>query len=260
MIQYIIQPGDNLYTISLRFQTCITTLMQVNHMSDPNQVYPGQILKIPLPFSSGGESSQFPELSKGNAGPFVLLLQSQLARFGYYRGSMDGNYTNVTEGSVLQFQRSRNLQPTGLVDITTWKVLLDDVRGSLNAPPYHSDMVLSGLFLLLSVDKPAYKSGDDITLSLMKINLSGETIRLNYNTSQRYDFKLTHPTGRSLWRWSDDRSFTQVLGSVSIHPGQMIHYTAKTTLPPIEESGIYHVLGWNTAKQINHIKLHVMIR
>ncbi len=260
MIQYIVQPGDNLYTIGVRFKTSVSALMQANHIVDPNMIYPGQILNIPLPHSPADGTSRLPEIRVGSSGPFVLLLQSQLARLGFYKGNLDGVFTSTTEGSVKQFQISRNLQPTGHADVDTWKSLLDDARGSLDAPPYHADMLLSGLFVILSVDKNVFSPGQTITFSLTKINLSNKTIVLNYNTSQRYDFKLSYPSGRTLWRWSDDKSFTQVLGTVSLAPGQVVRYTDKFTLPSSIRDGVYHVFGWNTAKQINHIKFHVMVR
>lgn len=268
MIQYVVQPGDNLYGIGLRFKTNVTALMQLNQIKDPGKVYPGQILNIPLPLNIKGQSSQgfssmsgeFPALAKGSFGPFVLLLQGQLARLGFYKGNMDGAFNNITEGSVIQFQISRNLQAAGYVTVDTWKHLLDETHGSLNAPLYHCNMLLSGLFMILSVDKPIYKPREVITMSLTKINLSNEPIKLNYSTGQRYDFKLSHSSGRTLWRWSDDKSFTQMLGSISISPNQTIRFTEQATMPDsAKENEIFHIYGWNTAKQINHIKLHVPI-
>ena len=259
MIQYIVQPGDSLYTIGIRFKTSVSALMQANHISDPNMIYPGQVLKIPLPLSPTDGTGCLPDLRQGSSGPFVLLLQSQLARLGFYKGKLDGIFDPTTEESVRQFQISRSLRPTGHADLHTWRHLLDDARGSQKAPPYHADMLLSGLFLILSADRPAYNPGQAVELALTKINLSSKTISLNYNTSQRYDFKITYPNGRTLWRWSDDKAFTQVLGEVSFPPGRIIRYTEKLILPSSVKDGIYHIYGWNTAKQINHIKLHIMI-
>ncbi|MGI6538924.1 MAG: BsuPI-related putative proteinase inhibitor [Caldicoprobacterales bacterium] len=259
MIQYIVQPGDSLYTIGLRFKTSVTALMQANSITNPNMIYPGQLLMIPLPSSNIIRTGSFPIIQKGSSGPFVLLLQSQLARLGYYKGSMDGIFDSATEDSVIRFQLSRNIHPGGLVDADTWKCLLNHVREYENAPPYQADMLLSGLFVLLSADKPVYRPGETITITLRKINLAGKTIELNYNTSQRYDFEVRYSSGRTLWRWSDDKSFTQVLGTVSIRPGQVIRYSEQFILPANIKGGYYHVLGWNTAKQIEHIKFQVSV-
>ena len=174
MIQYIVQPGDSLYTIGIRFKTSVSALMQANHISDPNMIYPGQVLKIPLPLSPTDGTGCLPDLRQGSSGPFVLLLQSQLARLGFYKGKLDGIFDPTTEGSVRQFQISRSLRPTGHADLHTWRHLLDDARGSQKAPPYHADMLLSGLFLILSADRPAYNPGQAVELALTKINLSSK--------------------------------------------------------------------------------------
>ncbi len=51
---YVVQPGDNLYRIALRYNTSVYTLMQLNGMSNPNVVYVGQRLCVrggaPVPF------------------------------------------------------------------------------------------------------------------------------------------------------------------------------------------------------------------
>jgi len=41
---YTVQPGDNLYRISLRLGVSMYTLMQANGLSNPNRVYVGQVL------------------------------------------------------------------------------------------------------------------------------------------------------------------------------------------------------------------------
>jgi LysM repeat protein len=47
--QYVVQPGDNLVRISLRFGVPLTTLQQVNGIANPNLIYVGQVLIIPTP-------------------------------------------------------------------------------------------------------------------------------------------------------------------------------------------------------------------
>jgi|FLYN01.1.fsa_nt_gi LysM repeat protein len=44
---YTVQPGDNLYRISLRFGVPMRTLIQVNGIVDPNRIFVGQRLTIP---------------------------------------------------------------------------------------------------------------------------------------------------------------------------------------------------------------------
>lgn len=44
---YVVQPGDNLYRIGLRFGISWVQIAEANGLDNPNQVYAGQTLKIP---------------------------------------------------------------------------------------------------------------------------------------------------------------------------------------------------------------------
>jgi len=44
---YRVQPGDSLYSISLRFGVPVYQLAQANNLANPNFVYVGQVLIIP---------------------------------------------------------------------------------------------------------------------------------------------------------------------------------------------------------------------
>ena len=78
MIQYIVQPGDTLYFISLRFKTTVAALMELNHIPGPDMIFPRQILNIPLPFPLPGIPAAS-RSSKGQYSPLFLLLQSRLS-------------------------------------------------------------------------------------------------------------------------------------------------------------------------------------
>jgi LysM repeat protein len=42
-----VQPKDTLYKIALKFDTTIKEIIELNHLTDKNLIYPGQQLKIP---------------------------------------------------------------------------------------------------------------------------------------------------------------------------------------------------------------------
>jgi LysM repeat protein len=44
---YRVQPGDNLYAISIRFNVRISDLVRLNRIVDANRIFVGQILQIP---------------------------------------------------------------------------------------------------------------------------------------------------------------------------------------------------------------------
>ena len=47
MVKYIIQPGDSLHNIALRFKTSINNIMSANMIFNPYDIYPGQLMYIP---------------------------------------------------------------------------------------------------------------------------------------------------------------------------------------------------------------------
>jgi LysM repeat protein len=44
---YVVQPGDNLFRIALRYGISYTYLARYNGIADPSRIYVGQVLKIP---------------------------------------------------------------------------------------------------------------------------------------------------------------------------------------------------------------------
>jgi LysM repeat protein len=44
---YVVQPGDTLYSIAVRYDTTVQALMVANNLSNPNLIYVGQTLRVP---------------------------------------------------------------------------------------------------------------------------------------------------------------------------------------------------------------------
>ena len=44
---YVVQQGETLFKIALRFGITLEALEEANNITDPDKVYPGQVLKIP---------------------------------------------------------------------------------------------------------------------------------------------------------------------------------------------------------------------
>ncbi len=44
---YVVQPGDTLYSIAVRFGVSLQALIEANRIEDPNQLQAGQVLVIP---------------------------------------------------------------------------------------------------------------------------------------------------------------------------------------------------------------------
>ncbi len=44
---YMVQPGDSLWNIASRFGVSLESIISVNNISDPAQIYPGMMIIIP---------------------------------------------------------------------------------------------------------------------------------------------------------------------------------------------------------------------
>lgn len=50
MVRYIVQRGDTLGTIAVKYGTSVQAIAQVNGIRNPNMIYKGQMLRIPTPY------------------------------------------------------------------------------------------------------------------------------------------------------------------------------------------------------------------
>jgi len=67
---------------------------------------------------------------------------------------------------------------------------------------------IGGLLYTISTDKAVYSRGEDVSITLVKTNITGSSITLRYPTAQRYDFVIRRgEEQREVWRWSRGRSF-----------------------------------------------------
>jgi peptidoglycan hydrolase-like protein with peptidoglycan-binding domain len=83
----------------------------INHVSEDSDY----TIKDRYPF-------KYP-LDVGNHGIQVLIVQSALARLGFYGGNLTGRYDRTLTKSVRAFQSDYGLHISGIVDRTTWSLL-----------------------------------------------------------------------------------------------------------------------------------------
>jgi hypothetical protein len=82
------------------------------------------------------------------------------------------------------------------------------------------------LHLSLQTDRPVYQAGQPVQFRLTLSNHSTNAITLPCKDSQRFDLLVQDASGRSLWRWSEEQMFAQMLGEETIGPGETRVYTA----------------------------------
>ncbi|MBL7632081.1 murein L,D-transpeptidase [Frankia sp. CN6] len=71
-----------------------------------------------------------PALRPGDSGPRVLELQNRLSAAGYWLGTPDGTYGQLTQQAVLALQKAAGAQRDGLAGPATWRALDAGVRPS----------------------------------------------------------------------------------------------------------------------------------
>jgi len=64
-----------------------------------------------------------PVLKRGSRGEYVKAWQNFLNLNGYPCGLADGIFGKATESAVRDFQRSRGLDPDGIIGKDTWKAI-----------------------------------------------------------------------------------------------------------------------------------------
>jgi len=125
-LTYVVRTGDTLFTIAQKFNTTVERLIALNNITDPNMILVGMVLTVsseqPAP-EPPLESEWCPQLTLGSRGSAVREVQQLLRDRGFNVGSVDGVFGARTRVAVVNFQRSRNLNATGVVDSATWQAL-----------------------------------------------------------------------------------------------------------------------------------------
>ena len=89
------------------------------------------------------------------------------------------------------------------------------VRVAIDQPEYWTDFM-----------PPGWRA-PVIRMALRVFNHSYMPVTFDFTTSQRYDFAIYNSNGTEVWRWSDDKAFLQVLGQVTLEPGESVRYAVK---------------------------------
>ncbi len=76
-----------------------------------------------------------PTLRKGDMGPEVRKLQTQLEQHGIRTGGIDGNFGPMTQKAVTEFQRAKGLNANGVAGPETWAALAKPPSTAPSSPP-----------------------------------------------------------------------------------------------------------------------------
>lgn len=103
--------------------------------------------------------------------------------------------------------------------------------------------------LELIVDRILYNPGDAIAARVVIRNPGPDVLVLSFPTAQRYDLEVRGLSDASVWTWSADRMFAQVLGEERVTPGGSLEYRERFAAPGV--AGTYRLLGRITALELD---------
>jgi hypothetical protein len=90
--------------------------------------------------------------------------------------------------------------------------------------------------------------GDGVTFTLDVTNRSPKLLELTFPSGQTHDFAVVDASGREVWRWSNDRMFTQSLQNRQISASETASYVER--MPTEGMHGTYTVVA--SLESANH--------
>lgn len=102
--------------------------------------------------SAGTASAAQPTLRRGSSGTAVRTLQSRLSSLGYWLGSVDGQFGDLTHQAVVAIQKASGIARDGICGAVTWSRANAGVRPGARSRAGHVIEVNKARQLLLVVD------------------------------------------------------------------------------------------------------------
>jgi hypothetical protein len=109
--------------------------------------------------------------------------------------------------------------------------------------PKYQDSHLRGLLLEVQVPTEPIRLSEVRQLRVQAIlsNIGGSPVPLDFPTSQRIDIQLLNPGGEVLTRWSENRAFTEEIGTLTINPREQVVYNETIATRELQPGRVYSV-------------------
>ncbi|HDP70085.1 MAG TPA: hypothetical protein ENN38_04660 [Actinobacteria bacterium] len=140
----------------------------------------------------------------------------------------------------------------------------DNVKPPAEDVPVTFHQKKNGLEIDFLVSKEGFSVGEDVSLKLSIKNTNSNTRVLNFTSGQKYDFLVEDSSGREVWRWSYDKSFTMALEEKKLEPGEQLTYEVIWPQKDLENkqvlAGDYLVKGFCSAMELKDVILSLEIK
>lgn len=99
---------------------------------------------------------------------------------------------------------------------------------------------VSGLRAGLTTGKLIYRVGTQLTVSCTVRNTGTKDVQLTFPTAQQYNWTVVEYQGKTIYNWQADRSFAQVLTTLTIPAGGSHTFESSWQIPSdLKPSGFY---------------------
>lgn len=78
----------------------------------------------------------------------------------------------------------------------------------------------------LTTSRANYIKGHRVEFTFVVQNPTSSTVHYDFATGQQFDVTIVDPHGVEIWKWSQDRLFTQQLTALDLRPGESKTYSA----------------------------------
>src|SRR5580704_12079068 len=95
-------------------------------------------------------------------------------------------------------------------------------RAAIEQPAHATDHAVG----VLSTSHTDYTKGRTIEFTFVVQNPTQSTVHYDFATGQQFDITVVDPHGVEIWKWSQDRLFTQQLTAIDLKPGDSKTYHA----------------------------------
>ena len=87
-------------------------------------------------------------------------------------------------------------------------------------------------------------AGKEIQVTLVLTNGTGKFVQLSFPTTQRVEVLLRNEAGKLVTQWSEEQTFTNDPGYVSIDPGEHVQYTVNISGRDLIPGKTYSIEGF----------------
>ncbi|HET8547150.1 MAG TPA: BsuPI-related putative proteinase inhibitor [Bryobacteraceae bacterium] len=118
----------------------------------------------------------------------------------------------ATQATFLPYVGLVSVEMTSIAGPRTWQL----IQARMGLTEVSTGLVSSRL----SLDSHVYASGSREMLARLSVrNTTARPLVLNFRSGQRYDLNIRNDRGETVYVWSADKGFIQVLGTETIAPG-----------------------------------------